>query len=377
MTKYTANLVGVAKSEYGSGAWDLYDQGELYRRGNWAISLGIGVSGGNILNGVTKTVGANNFKYHTFTENGTLTVGEPKVVDVLVVAGGGAGGYGFYDENWPTTFYGGGGGGAGGVVYASQATLDAGVYQISVGAGGTNTKKFSNGEDSFVKSLISNNIILLAKGGGYGGDLSNFGGTGGSGGGASRNQPGISTATQPTVPQSLTPLPINSGNSGRNNTGQFGGGGGGASPSATTPTTRGGDGVLVTPNYLDFYGDTIGIPALNPLNGYFGGGGGPGGYGTPYPYPEPAALGQISGGLGGGGRGGAFGFSGPPFVQGAAAYLYETQEGVKYSGGGGGGGHGYLGTFTISTGVAPFPVNSKAIFGTPGASGIVVIRYQV
>lgn len=73
MTKYTANIIGTAKSSFGSGAWDLFDQGELVRNNRWG-SVSIGNTGGNVLNGNVESVAGITYKYHTFTQPGTFIV---------------------------------------------------------------------------------------------------------------------------------------------------------------------------------------------------------------------------------------------------------------------------------------------------------------
>ena len=104
------------------------------------------------------------------------------------------------------------------------------------------------------------------------------------------------------------------------------GGAGGAGGDATTggDANAAGDGGNGQP-FPGFTGPLIGVPALNPLGGVYGGGGGSsvgsdGGYNPPI---APAGT----GGPGGGGTGGGAGAGD------------EGASGVQYSGGGGGGGH--------------------------------------
>ena len=77
--------------------------------------------------GSTATVGQ--FKYHTFTGNGTFTISSTSntfnTIEYLIVAGGGAGGR-----------QGGGGGGAGGAL-ESSFTASVTSYSVSVGGGGS------------------------------------------------------------------------------------------------------------------------------------------------------------------------------------------------------------------------------------------------
>jgi hypothetical protein len=78
----------------------------------------------------TVSIDGINYRVHTFTTSGTLTVIESGFAEVLVVAGGGpGGGQGFND--------GSGGGGAGGLVFNSAFELTAGNSRnVVIGAGG-------------------------------------------------------------------------------------------------------------------------------------------------------------------------------------------------------------------------------------------------
>lgn len=159
------------------------------------------------------------YRIHTFTSSSSLVTpsGFSDTADVLIVAGGGAGG-------WDV----GGGGGAGGLL--SQSTsLSAGSYTITVGAGAT-----SNGSGTGFPAPSGGNSSafgLTALGGGGGGDYSGGdGGAGGSGGGGSgytggNNPGGVGTSGQG-----------NAGGAGRADlygTAATGGGGGGASALGT------------------------------------------------------------------------------------------------------------------------------------------------
>ena len=70
----------------------------------------------------TYSSGGVNYKVHTFTSSGTFTTEASGSVDVLVVAGGGAGNAA--------------GGGAGGLIYSANKSLTAQSYSIVVGSGG-------------------------------------------------------------------------------------------------------------------------------------------------------------------------------------------------------------------------------------------------
>jgi hypothetical protein len=120
---------------------------------------------------------------------------------ITIIGGGGGGG-----------FWAGGGGGAGGLLVLEDQTLDAGTYNIEVGAGGVGWKQGGgvvpltiggdgfyqpqNGKDSAIKRdgtpiSLQNNIPALGIGGGGGGNIENLeagahtsGRPGGSGGGS-------------------------------------------------------------------------------------------------------------------------------------------------------------------------------------------------
>ena len=92
--------------------------------------------------------------------------------NVLVIAGGGAGGTFDYGQ-------GGGGGGAGGLIlYDSMPVTGATNFPITIGAGGTNSPRSSGSDSVFTEP----GETLTAKGGGKGGAPAVSGGSGGGGG---------------------------------------------------------------------------------------------------------------------------------------------------------------------------------------------------
>jgi hypothetical protein len=111
------------------------------------------------------------YYYRTFTSTGNLTVLGNLTADVLVIAGGGAGAYGYA-----------GGGGAGGLLYFPATALTTGSYTATIGAGGTiSTSGYNtggNGNNSQFGSLTP-----VCYGGGGGAIYGNTGNSGGSGGG--------------------------------------------------------------------------------------------------------------------------------------------------------------------------------------------------
>jgi hypothetical protein len=274
-------------------------------------------TGGN----VSALAPGNGYKYHTFTGPGTFTVsGGPGTIEVLLVGGGGSG-----------MSYGGGGGG--GIVYVTSYSLAAGSYPITVGSGGVPAYPVvptNNGQPTTFGSIIT------ADGGGASfNDPSGYGsGTPGAsgGGGAGPGNPGGSS-----VNPGNTAGGTFYGNAGGAGYSRASGGGGGGAGAAGSPSGPGGNGA----QFPAFTGPLIGVPSLGPLSGYFGGGGAGG-------ISESSTI--LPGGLGGGGNSAAYGAS-----PGAST------SGITNSGGGGGGAATQSG------------VGTKA--GSPGGSGIAIIRY--
>ena len=256
------------------------------------------------------------YKYLTFTADGTLTVTRGGYADVLLVGGGGAGGSRF-----------GGGGGGGGVLYIQNAYLPAGSLDVTVGAGGLG---YSANQDAGFSGRGGQPSILwkyYAVGGGGGGALNNqtnvtnnywsgLGHIGGSGGGGGGNN--ISGSAQFS--------PGGDGVTGQGKVGGLGrflaaGGGGGAG-------TAGSDGIIISPYTGGDGGNGIANSITNSAVTYAGGGGGEGN----------GAMG--SGGTGGGGDAGSPGTAGTANT------------------GGGGGGSAYPNA------------------GADGGSGIVIVRVR-
>lgn len=265
------------------------------------------------------------YNSQTFTSSGTFSVPSgTSSVNVLVVAGGGAGG----------TQH-GGGAGAGGLIYMPGFPVTpGGTVSVTVGDGGTNPRGTGyvpgsgpgqpgvvgqNGQDSAFGSLT-------AKGGGGGAGYAPNGSDGGSGGGMTSPGATVGAATQPTQPG-------NSGAYGFGNPGgpgaasapaNAGGGGGGAgaagSASGPTPGHAGAGGIGKAYTIAD---------GTTPV--YYAGGGGGGGHTCGSP--------SAAGGQGGGGNGGSY--IGPADSPGAPSPDYATavgQSGQANKGGGGSGG---------------------------------------
>ena len=270
---------------------------------------GFSASGGN----VDALAPGNGYIYHTFTSPGTFTVsGSPGTVEVLVVSGGGSGSPGR-----------GGGGGAGGLIYQPSFTITVGSYPVTVGNGGSGSIPSPSQPGRTIGTPGSDSIFssLTAIGGGGGAnccDGGGIGGPGGSGGGGGGFAAGQFRPGGTGTPGQGNPGGPADGNS------VYGSGGGGGAGSAGGNGQPGGPGAGGNGSqYPQFTGPLIGVPALNPLSGYYAGGGGGG-------QPESPAGGGLGGGAGSG------------------------VGAVSNSGGGGGGG--------VSV-------------PTDGAPGIVIIRY--
>lgn len=265
------------------------------------------------------------YVYHAFTSSGFFIANQALTADVLVIAGGGAGGLLYA-----------GGGGAGGISYQTGRSITTGAKTVIVGAGGaastTNPNTGASGSNSVFDTITSNG------GGGGAGWISNTGTNGvagGSGGGGSMGTSSGNTTSGGAATQGSSGGATGYGNAGGgglrgSGAAYFGGGGGGAGAVGANATSGGGGAGGAGLNTWSSWATTTGTG----VSGYYAGGGGGAaeGAGT-----APA------GGSGGGGRG----------------QFYDTIDptsGTANTGSGGGG---------------------VANIATPGSggSGIVIIRY--
>lgn len=235
--------------------------------------------------------------YHTFGASGAFIPKQSLTCDVLVVAGGGAGG--------AST---GAGGGAGGLCYQTGRSVSATTYNITVGAGGT----AGGGAGGSGTNSVFDTITALGGGGGNYGPFA-AGSSGGSGGGGGEGQAGGS-ATQGTSGGATGYG--NAGATGPNSAPYRHGGGGGAGTAGVSgsSTGAGGDGLSTWSSW----GVVTGI-GENVSGTYYLAGGGGGGSNSTTASP---------GGLGGGGIG-----SGT-----------SNSAGLTNTGGGGGGAGSNAGT---------------------------------
>jgi hypothetical protein len=298
----------------GAGAFAQYSTFSLYG----VSALGVTptkapkATGGSII----QTDGT--YWYHAFLSSGTFTPATALSCDVLVVAGGGSGG-------WPYA----GGGGAGGVVYLTSQSVGTSAQTVTVGGGATGAYNTGNGAKGSNSQFAS---LTAAVGGGGGlGDSGTNNSAGGSGGGgaaysfsSSNNAGGSATSGQGFA-----------GGAGSPNGAAIatGGGGGGAGAIGGTGTgSIGGAGGAGTNAYSSWL-STVGLG----VSGYIAGGGGGG-----------SAIGANPG-AGGSGGGGV----------GADNDGTEAGAGVANTGGGSGGG---------AAGNAPASPKN-------GGSGLVIVRY--
>jgi hypothetical protein len=285
------------------------------------------------------TVSAPVITSYTSTGSGTFSVPSGiTAVDVLVVAGGGGGGV------WV-----GGGGGAGGLIYRPAFPVTPGgsvSYTVgSGGAGGTATGPTGGTVASGGKGQNSTFGTLSALGGGVGLAYANVGQPikdGGSGGGASGENPSDDGYTHQVGTGIQSQQPGDSGTYGFGNPGGYGqtdgpwaggggGGAGGAGINGTVPSAgQGGVG-----KQYDISGSQV----------YYAGGGGGGVNG-----PAETAVGT------GGQGGGAIGAGITP----GGAQTSMTNGNANR--GGGGGGNGNAGP-------------AQAHTAGDGGSGIIIVKY--
>ena len=299
------------------------------------IIVGPAPSGGTI---TTYSYGGTDYKIHKFTSNGNFVIGASKTVDYLIVGGGGGGGH-----------HSGGGGGAGGLVWKTSESLSAGTYAAVIGSGGS-TNNNSAGSDG-ANSTFNSHTAQGGGGGGSGGN-SQAGRNGGSGGGGARGQGGGSSTQSSTYGYGVGNSGASSGsNNGSPNYAGYGGGGAGGGGSnrigGVGNSTFVGDGASTTAFLLAAVAgtDSSNVATSGSSAGtlYIAAGGG----GSDQ---DNATNSDLAGGIGGGGSGS------------------ETNGG--YAGttaiantGGGAGGQGWNGGTRANS--------------NPGATGVVIIRYQV
>ena len=307
----------------------------------------------------TSVSGYHIYAFTTSGSNITATFANTVSADVLMVAGGGAGGYAYGNNDM-----GKGGGGAGQVLFKTGHSISAGSYTFYIGNGGAGRTHGNNtappqtpdGQDTTAFSLT-------AKGGGNGGagDSYHSAGQGGSAGGSGARD---SNATTSYTSNKTTPAGWNSygNNGGTSQNGNYSGGGGGGAGAnggnqsggtndSSSLGGAGGVGVDLSSTFGTNFGE----------NGYFAGGGGGGTYRGSQNSTITMATSQ--GGTGGGGDGVASTDRNSGSVY---QFIATNRDGQANTGGGGGGAaEDHDGASNIgSTGSA----------SGAGGSGVILIR---
>jgi hypothetical protein len=349
-TTATAPTAGTANTGGGGGGGGYASTNGFGARGGSGIIIirylvpNIQITGtGNLIKNVVNDF---NYSYMSFITNGTLTLKQSLLCDILAVGGGGSGGYLI-----------GGGGGGGAVVYIKNALIQSGTYNITVGNGGP-----QHSSDVIINnkggSTTFNGIIAEGGGGGarYGGRPTENAASGGSGGGTGSESgylPPLAgeTGTGSSLGGFIGTIYQNKGGMGlsRFNCLACGGGGGAGEKGQygnfndNGKGGKGGDGIMI---------NIIGS------NLYWGAGGG----GSQYNSSDNVLRGG-SGGLGGGGGGcssvGLFGYGGLGGLNiGGNGASPVGGAGAPNTGSGGGGGGWYNGAA-----------------GGAGGSGILIIRF--
>ena len=251
---------------------------------------------------------------------GTGALKLPGLADARILAVGGGGAGGTINPASVGTYHGGGGGGGAGGVQEKLLRLDAGLYEIKVGAGGASAAATGvlqvgeNGSESFVEY---NSAQIIKASGGGGGGAESVGSDGASGGGGSMKY---------VSARSGSAMQGGAGISGEGNAGaagkisNVGGGGGGAGGTGTNLLAKATGGMGIE---CDITGRSV---------VYAGGGGG-----------GRLSAGDIdnAGGAGGGGTGGTS--------------ISKAKSGASGLGGGGGGA-------------------GKDGVGGAGGDGVVIVR---
>jgi len=265
--------------------------------------------------------------YHAFLTSGFFAPEINLSGDVLVIAGGGAGGY-LYS----------GGGGAGGVCYQSGRLITAGNKTVTIGSGGVAPSSTANGGSG--NNSVFDTITAIGGAGGAawinGVGTNGFSGGSGSGGSMGSNAGNTTLGGAATQGNSGGATGYgNAGGGGRRGSGELylaGGGGGAGQVGGTATSTQAGAGG----NGLNTWSSWASATKTG-VSGFYAGGGAGGAEGS-------GVVGQL-GGSGGGGRG----------------QLYNTitaTSGVPNTGSGGGG------------------IANQTTPGS-GGSGIVIIRYPI
>ena len=260
------------------------------------------------------------YKVHTFTSDGTLSVSVAGEVDAFVVGGGGSGGSGY-----------GGGGGAGGHLYITNAYLSAATHNVIVGAGGVGNP--IKGQDAAITGSNGNASSVADY----------FSPGGGAGAAKAMNNPATIYFSSP---------------------GLAGGSGGGASGMLSGSGDVGGSGTA-----------GLGNAGGNATTGILYAAAGGGGAGSVGVTPTSNDIG------GNGGAGFSSSITGSAVVRaGGAGGSGSTTAGTGGAGGGGAGSlttPGTAGTANTGSGGGGCQELTPGSVGGAGGSGIVIVRYKI
>jgi len=302
------------------------------------------------------------YAIYAFTNSGgnmNVNFSNNITADVLMVAGGGAGGYAYGDNDM-----GKGGGGAGQALYKTSHSISAGSYTFYIADGGAGR---SNGNNSTPPQTPDGENTtafgLTAIGGGNGGAGDNFysAGRGGSAGGsgARDNNSATSYTSSKTTPSGWNSYGNNGGTSINGN--YSGGGGGGAGANGGNQSGghndinslggAGGVGIDLSSTFGTNFGES----------GWFAGGGGGGTYRGAR--NSTITMARASGGQGGGGDGVASTDRNSGSVY---QYLSSNRNGLANTGGGGGG-----------SAEDQQNVSGQGSSSGAGGSGVILIRVAV
>ena len=331
---------------------------------------------------VTVTTNGNKVVYvHTFTNTSEAATFTPSVafdgtsVRMLVVGGGGAGMDGIKNASVSAARYGGGGGGGGGVTETNAFLSVGDVWTIRVGAGGGIPASHSCRAARYEAgaSSVSNGVmeLVLTPGGGAGGSMSVYATEGAAGGGGSRYEkdatclPGANGTYGSFTFKVLDGIPVGpfkGGDSANSSSHGAAGGGGGAGEEGGA--ANGGEGLV---------SDITGADVT-----YGSGGGGGGMFRV---YPHATKQGATSGGNGGDGAGNA-GECDLKFEDGGSKtnlYFTSATAPALNRGGGGAGGASFnnQGDDVYVDGEFVERTSMTIHYATPGADGVVIIRYEV
>ena len=198
---------------YANGVFFIHDAA-IYNTGSnpiWPINSGY-LANATVTGGGSITIDSNdtNYKYATFTSNGTFSIITGSgMVEMLLVGGGGGGGAGYTQSNGFVTP--GAGGGGGGVVVQNLWMNPGTLVDIKIGAGGAGGtySAYASLNGVTTSAISGSGFSFYALGGGsgagyYTGTGAYSGSSGGSGGGVNQASMTTDTTTTGSTTQSST-----------------------------------------------------------------------------------------------------------------------------------------------------------------------------